>query len=123
MTDKSCTEFTQVLASKAPVPGGGSAAALVGAFGTALCSMAGNLTVGNKKYTDVEADVYNILKKAKDVQARMLDLVDKDVRAFKQLSEAYAISKDDPRRAQVIENATYNACVPPFEIMNADVKQ
>ena len=111
-----------MLASKAPVPGA-AALLLVGVFGTALCSMAGNLTVGNKKYTDVEADVYNILKKAKDVQARMLDLVDKDVRAFKQLSEAYAISKDDPRRAQVIENATYNACVPPFEIMNADVKQ
>lgn len=117
MAEKSCIEFTQMLASKAPVPGGGGVAALVGAFGTALCSMVGNLTVGHKKYAAVEADVCNILEKAKDVQARMLELVDKDARAFKQLSEAYAISKDDPRRAQVIDNATYNACVPPFEMM------
>lgn len=46
---KSCLDFTEILASKAPVPGGGGAAALVGALGIALCSMVGNLTVGRKK--------------------------------------------------------------------------
>ena len=46
MIEKSCADFAAVLASKAPVPGGGGAAALVGALGTALCSMVGNLTVG-----------------------------------------------------------------------------
>ena len=45
-----CTEFVEVLASKAPVPGGGGASALVGAVGTALGNMVGSLTVGKKKY-------------------------------------------------------------------------
>ena len=48
-----CTEFVEVLASKAPVPGGGGASALVGAVGTALGNMVGSLTVGKKKYADV----------------------------------------------------------------------
>ena len=49
-----CNEFVDVLASKAPVPGGGGASALVGAVGTALGNMVGSLTVGKKKYADVE---------------------------------------------------------------------
>ena len=48
-----CNEFVEVLASKAPVPGGGGASALVGAIGTALGNMVGSLTVGKKKYADV----------------------------------------------------------------------
>ena len=47
-----CNEFVEVLASKAPVPGGGGASALVGAIGTALGNMVGSLTVGKKKYAD-----------------------------------------------------------------------
>ena len=54
---QTCTEFLEALASKAPVPGGGGASALVGAVGVALGNMVGNLTVGKKKYADVEADV------------------------------------------------------------------
>ena len=50
----SCKEFSEILASKSPVPGGGGAAAMLGALGTALCEMAANLTVGKKKYADVE---------------------------------------------------------------------
>jgi formiminotetrahydrofolate cyclodeaminase len=49
LTDKSCVEFTEILASKSPVPGGGAASALVGAVGTALGSMVCNLTIGKKK--------------------------------------------------------------------------
>ena len=52
-----CTEFVEVLASKAPVPGGGGASALVGAVGTALGNMVGSLTVGKKKYADVEEEM------------------------------------------------------------------
>ena len=47
--NQSCQEFTEVLASRAPVPGGGGASALVGALGVALGEMVGNLTVGKKK--------------------------------------------------------------------------
>ena len=53
-----CTEFVEVLASKAPVPGGGGASALVGAVGTALGNMVGSLTVGKKKYADVEDEMF-----------------------------------------------------------------
>ena len=56
-TTKTCEEFVDVLASKAPVPGGGGASALVGAIGMALGNMVGSLTVGKKKYADVEADI------------------------------------------------------------------
>ena len=55
-TQKSCREFVEVLASNAPVPGGGGAAALVGAVGTALGNMVGSLTVGKKKYAEVEEE-------------------------------------------------------------------
>ena len=56
-TRNTCREFVEVLASNAPVPGGGGAAALVGAIGTALGNMVGSLTVGKKKYADVEAEM------------------------------------------------------------------
>ena len=58
-----CNEFVEVLASKAPVPGGGGASALVGAIGTALGNMVGSLTVGKKKYADVEAEMYELKAK------------------------------------------------------------
>ena len=61
MTTKSCREFVAVLASNEPAPGGGGAAALVGAIGTALGNMVGSLTVGKKKYADVEAELVALL--------------------------------------------------------------
>ena len=117
LIEKSCVDFTSVLASKASVPGGGGAAALVGALGTALCSMVGNFTVGKKKYAAVEADVQVMLKKAEVLQERLLELVDADARAFEPLSKAYAIPKDDPAHDEVLEAATLNACEAPIEMV------
>ena len=57
-TEHSCREFIDVLASSAPIPGGGGASALVGAIGVALGNMVGSLTVGKKRYADVEEDIY-----------------------------------------------------------------
>ena len=57
-SDKSCSEFVEVLASKAPVPGGGGASAMVGALATALGNMVGSLTVGKKKYAAVEEEMW-----------------------------------------------------------------
>lgn len=118
-TERSCVDFTEVLASKAPVPGGGGAAALVGALGTALCSMVGNLTVGRKKYAAVEVDVRAVLKRGEAVQARLLELVDRDAEAFEPLSRAYAIPKEDPTREKTLESATVVACEAPLEMMRA----
>ena len=117
MIEKSCADFAAVLASKAPVPGGGGAAALVGALGTALCSMVGNLTVGRKKYAQYEADVKRMLEKGAAVQERLLDLVDKDAEAFEPLSKAYSIPKDDPKHDETLEAATKFACEAPVEMM------
>ena len=119
MIEKSCADFAAVLASKAPVPGGGGAAALVGALGTALCSMVGNLTVGRKKYAQYEADVKRMLEKGAAVQERLLDLVDKDAGAFEPLSKAYSIPKDDPKHDETLEAATKFACEAPVEMMKA----
>ena len=71
-TKSSCEEFVDVLASKAPVPGGGGAFALVGAIGIALGNMVGSLTVGKKKYADVEADIIALKEKATALQADFL---------------------------------------------------
>ena len=116
-TELNCKAFTDALASKAPVPGGGGASALVGAVGMALGNMVGNLTVGKKKYADVEAEVIEIMKKAAALQRELLSLVEKDAAAFEPLSVAYGISKDDPARAEVMENALKAACAVPLEIM------
>lgn len=110
-------EFAEVLASKAPVPGGGGASALAGALGVALCSMVGNLTVGRKKYASVEADVYAILDKAKVLQERLLVLIEEDAKVFEPLAAAYAIPKDDPKRGEIMEKILIDACTAPLEMM------
>ena len=67
-TTKSCREFVTVLASNEPAPGGGGASALVAAIGTALGNMVGSLTVGKKKYADVEAEIIALQKKCDALQ-------------------------------------------------------
>ena len=120
--DKSCTEFISALASKDAVPGGGGASALGGALGMALGSMVGNLTVGKKKYADVEADIYAIMDKAAALQTELLHLVDQDAVVFEPLSKAYGIPKEDPNRTQIMEDALRLACTVPMDIMRACAK-
>ena len=114
---QSCGAFLDALASKAPVPGGGGASALVGALGTALCTMVGNYTVGKKKYADVEEDVKGLMAKAEEIRARLLALLDADAAAFEPLSKAYAIPKDDPNREEVMEKCLRDAAATPMEIL------
>ena len=83
-----CNEFVDVLSSKAPVPGGGGASALVGAVGTALGNMVGSLTVGKKKYADVEEEMYSLKEKATKLQEELLRLVERDAEVFEPLSKA-----------------------------------
>lgn len=114
---KSCVEFANDLSSKAPVPGGGGASALSGALSAALCSMAGNLTLGKKKYADLEPQVKSLVSEADALRARFLDLIDKDARAFEPLSEAYSLPKDAENYSEIMRTAVLNACAAPFEIM------
>ena len=117
MTTKSCREFVTVLASNEPAPGGGGAAALVGALGTALGNMVGSLTVGKKKYADVEAEIIALKEKCDALQTELLDQVPADAEGFIPLAKAYGIPKDDPNRDTVMEEATIIACKVPVHIM------
>ena len=117
MTLASCREFVSVLASDAPAPGGGGAAALVGAIGTALGTMVGSLTVGKKKYADVEAEIIALKAKCDALQTELLNQVEEDDKGFVPLSKAYGIPKDDPNRDKILEEATITACKVPMHIM------
>ena len=117
MTTKSCREFVTVLASNEPAPGGGGAAALVGALGTALGNMVGSLTVGKKKYADVEAEIIALKEKCDALQTELLDQVPADAEGFIPLAKAYGIPKDDPNRDKIMEEATVIACQVPVHIM------
>lgn len=116
-----CTEFVEVLASKAPVPGGGGASALVGAVGTALCNMVGSLTVGKKKYAAVEEEIKGLMEQATALQNRLLSLIEKDAEAFEPLSKAYglpsATEEEKAEKARIMEGCLKEACSVPMDIM------
>lgn len=120
-TTYTCEDFVDILATKAPVPGGGGASALVGAIGTALGNMVGSLTVGKKKYADVEADIIALKEKADELQKDFLHLVEEDARVFEPLSKAYGMPKDTEEekaeKARVMEIVLKDACSVPMEIM------
>lgn len=120
-TQNTCEEFVEVLASKAPVPGGGGASALVGAVGMALGNMVGSLTVGKKKYADVEADIIALKEKATALQADFLNLVERDAEVFEPLAKAYGMPKETEEekaeKARVMAIVLKDACSVPMEIM------
>ena len=121
MMNESCSRFLAELASKAPTPGGGGTAALVGAAGVALGNMVGCLTVGKKKYAAVEADILTLNERAGALRAELEALVQADAEAFAPLAAAYGLPKDTPEqaahKAAVLETALDAACAVPLEIM------
>ena len=118
MYDKTVEEFTKILASKEPVPGGGSASALVSALGIALGNMVGGLTLGKEKYKDVEDDILRLNKSSEDIRLKLLELVKKDAEAFEPLSKAYKIPKDEPNRDEIMEKCLRDAATVPLEIFD-----
>ena len=121
MLDKPCSEFIRDLGSKAPVPGGGGAAALGGAVGMALSNMVGNLTTGKKKYADVEDEVIVLIREGQGIIHDLTDLVDRDAEVFEPLSKAYGLPKATPEEArhkeETMEKCCKAACLVPLEIM------
>ena len=121
MMERTCSQFLAELASKAPTPGGGGTAALVGAAGVALGNMVGCLTVGKKKYAAVEADILTLNERAGALRAELEALVQADAEAFAPLAAAYGLPKDTPEqaahKAAVLETALDAACAVPLEIM------
>ena len=120
-TDKTCREFVENTAGKTPVPGGGSVSALVGALGTALGRMVGSLTLGKKKYADVQAEMLELAREADSLQAELLELVQADIDIFRPLSELYGMKAETDiekeNNAALLEEALENACSVPISIM------
>lgn len=121
MKNLSCEQFLEQLASGAAVPGGGGAAALVGAAGVALGNMVGCLTVGKKKYAAVEPEILAMNQRAAALRRELEALVQADAEAFAPLAAAYGLPKDTPEqaahKAAVMEKALDTACAVPLEIM------
>lgn len=126
MLEKSCNEFIEELSSKSPVPGGGGASAYAGALGMSLGSMVGNLTLGKKKYADVEEDIKELIVKSQDVIDNLKNLVAKDAEVFYPLSKAYGLPKDteEERVAKdaALQKALVSATMVPLEIARYCVK-
>jgi formiminotetrahydrofolate cyclodeaminase len=121
MLEKKATEFIDVLSSAAPVPGGGGASATVGALASALGLMVTNLTVGKKRYADVEEEIVEIREKLTALRDELILLTDKDAEAFEPLSKAYKLPKGTPEelaeKEAVMEKALYEASIVPIQIM------
>ena len=93
MIKKSVESFSEELASSAPTPGGGSVAALMGAMGAALVSMVANLTIGKKKYANVEDEVSKLLEESESLRHKLENAIQKDVAAFISVMSVYALPK------------------------------
>lgn len=119
---KNISEFLNELASSSPAPGGGSVSALAGALGSALISMVGNLTIGKKKYAEVEAEMKNVINESEKLRGKLATLIDKDTDAFNLVMAAFSMPKetDDQKtaRAAAIESATKEATMVPLEVMH-----
>ena len=110
--------FLDQLASKASTPGGGSAAAIMGAMGAALISMVANLTVGKKKYEDVEAEMQGFLEQSEALRTRLTGMIQADVDVFDKVMAAYGMAReteaDKEQRSQAIQAALKEATDVPL---------
>ncbi len=115
--------FLTELASAAPTPGGGGAAAISGAMGAALVSMVCNLTIGKKKYVEVEAELKEVLAKSEGLRVVLTGMIGEDVQAFDAVMGAYGLPKatDDEKaaRAEKIQAALKIACDVPLACCRA----
>ncbi len=119
LIDKKVSNFLDELASSSPTPGGGSVAALAGALGAALISMVGNLTVGKKKYEDVEKDIKKIISSSEKLRYELSQLTEEDVKAFNNFMATYKMPKeteDEKKiRAEKIQEALIKAARVPLK--------
>ena len=92
--DDSIQNYLDTLASKSATPGGGSAAALMGAQAAALTSMVCNLTIGKPKYAEVETDMQALLKKSEVLREKLTGMIKADVDVFNRLMATYGLPKE-----------------------------
>jgi methenyltetrahydrofolate cyclohydrolase len=115
--------FLDELASRSATPGGGSAAALMGAQGAALVSMVCNLTIGKPKFAEVEAEMQEVLGKAESLRSQLTDLIQADIDVFNRLMSKYAFPKetDDEKasRSTAIQEVLKDATNVPMQCVRA----
>ena len=115
--EKSLNNYLDKLASRSPVPGGGSAAALLGALAAALASMTANFTLGKPKYKKVEKSITKILKKAENLRERLSQLAEEDSIVYTEVSQAYRLRPEGKERDKVVSKALRQASKVPFEVV------
>ncbi len=119
MTDLS--GFLGELASDSPTPGGGSVAALCGALGAALNSMVANLTIGKKKYADVEEEMKETLAGAETLRLELTQMIDEDAAAFNKFMAALKMPKeteaDKASRKTALQQTLVDAATVPLAVM------
>lgn len=103
--EKTVTDFLDALASKEPVPGGGSGAALAGAQAAALVSMVCNLTIGKKGYEAVDSAMKELLAKSEPIRLELPQLLEDDTRVYSRVMAAYRLPKKTPEQSQAREEA------------------
>jgi formiminotetrahydrofolate cyclodeaminase len=104
------------VAADTVTPGGGAVAAAAGALAAALAEMVARLTVGKKKYADVEAQMAAVAEEAASLRAGLLAAVDEDIAAFNALMEAYRLPKEDPARPDAVQTAVVGAADVPLRV-------
>jgi len=121
LTTKTVNEFLDEVASSSPAPGGGSVSALAGSLGAALTSMVCRLTIGKKKYVDVQAEMESVLKKSEELRTKLTSVIDEDTEAFNKVMAAFGMPKeaDDQKvaRNKAIQEATKSATLVPLKLM------
>jgi methenyltetrahydrofolate cyclohydrolase len=121
LIDKTVSQFLDELASSSPAPGGGSVAALAGSVGVALTSMVCNLTIGKKKYADVQDDMKAVVEQTELLRKEMARLIDQDTAAFNAVMAAFGLPKgtetEQAARSAAIQEATKAATLIPLSVM------
>ncbi len=117
MKNKTLKEFTELSASKDPVPGGGGVSALAGSLAASLAEMVTNLTIGKKKYLQYTEELEDIRKELNLLRNNLLACIDKDAEAFAPLAAAYALPKETEGYAETMEQCLRTAAGSPYLIL------
>jgi formiminotetrahydrofolate cyclodeaminase len=120
--DGSLKAYSEALASGAPAPGGGSAAALVGALGAALNSMVANFTVGREKFAAVEADVRRLLAESERLRGELERLTQADTEAYGRVAAAQKLPRESEEQKAARREAVQEALKAAAEVPRAAVK-
>jgi len=114
-------EFANELSSDSPAPGGGSTAALCGSLSASLSAMVSNLTVGKKGYEEVQDKAKSLAESGQGIKDNLLRAIDQDTQAFNQVMDAFRLNRktkeQKAKRIAAIEDATKEASLIPFEVM------